>query len=254
MSTPPTRERPALSVVIPAYNEQERLPSTLERVAEYFAAWAGRQVEVIVVDDGSSDATAAISRDAARRLARPGLSFRVIDNPGNRGKGYTVRHGMLEAAGDWVLFSDADLSAPIEEVEKLIDAVETSGADIAIGSRGIDRSLIGERQPPARELMGRFFNLFVRAVTGLGFADTQCGFKLFSRAAAQAVFSRQFLERFGFDVEILYIARRAGLRIVEVPVVWNDVEGTKVSLLAGADGFADVLRVRWNAWTGKYRA
>ncbi len=253
MSTPASGERPSLSVVIPAYNEEKRLPPTLERIAEYFASRNFRAVEVLIVDDGSRDETAAIGEQAAQRLSGPGLEMRVVRNPGNRGKGFSVRHGMLEAARDWVLFSDADLSAPIEEVEKLLDAVEASGADVAIGSRAIDRSLIGTHQPLTREWLGRFFNLFVRVVARLDFADTQCGFKLFSRRAAQKVFARQLLDRFGFDVEVLYIARKAGFLAVEVPVRWNDVEGTKVSMLAGANGFLDVLRVRWNAVKGKYR-
>ena len=252
MSTPPSEERPSLSVVIPALNEEKRLPPTLDRVASYFAGGPFRHVEVLLVDDGSTDATAATARESARRLNRADLDFRVIENPGNRGKGFSVRHGMQEAQGDWALFSDADLSAPIEEVEKLLEAAQASGADVAIGSRAIDRSLIGTHQPLARESMGRFFNLFVRVVVRLSFADTQCGFKLFSRRAAQTVFRRQLLDRFGFDVEVLYIARKAGFKTVEVPVRWNDVEGTKVSLWAGAEAFLEVLRVRWNALTGKY--
>src|SRR5581483_1548977 len=153
---------------------------------------------------------------------------RVLRDPGNRGKGYSVRHGMLEAKGEWSLFSDADLSSPIEELDKLWEAVRKEKAQAAIGSRDLDRSLIGVRQPLFREMGGRFFNLVMRVVTGLPFHDTQCGFKLFETRAAREIFKRQQVERFGFDVEALYIAQRLGYRTVEIPVRWNDVAGTKV--------------------------
>ena len=203
-----------------------------------------------MVDDGSRDRTAAVVEEAARQDPR----LRLVRNPGNRGKGYSVRHGMLEARGEWILFSDADLSAPIEELDKLIQAVGPDGAAIAIGSRALDRSLIGVRQNLARVYAGIVFNLTMRVVTGLPFADTQCGFKLYRRDAAQAVFSRQQLEGFGFDAEDLYIARTLGLKTVEVPVRWNNVEGTKVSLMAGIRPFLDLLLVRWYHLKGIYRA
>jgi dolichyl-phosphate beta-glucosyltransferase len=247
------RAETTLTVVIPAYNEEQRLPPTLDRAAEYLSSAGFSQAEIVVVDDGSSDHTVEITKAAAARLERPGLSLRVVSNPGNRGKGYSVRHGMRESQGDWVLFSDADLSAPIEELDKLWEAVATQGYDVAIGSRALDRSLIGERQPLFREVSGRVFNLAVRIVARLPFADTQCGFKLFSRAATDLVASKQLVERFGFDVEQLYLARHFGFKIAEVPVRWNDVEGTKVSTLSGVDAFVDVARVRWNSLTGKYR-
>jgi glycosyltransferase involved in cell wall biosynthesis len=160
---------------------------------------------------------------------------------------------MLEARGEWALFSDADLSAPIEEFPKLLEAAAQGGFDGAIGSRALDRSLVGVHQPLLREMAGRTFNLAVRLGAGLPFLDTQCGFKLFKREAAQAIFKRQQMTRFGFDVEILYIAKKLGLRIVEVPVRWDDVEGTKVSMLAGVDAFLDPMRVRWNDIRGLYR-
>jgi dolichyl-phosphate beta-glucosyltransferase len=178
---------------------------------------------------------------------------RLLRNPGNRGKGYSVRHGMLEARGEWILFSDADLSAPIEELPQLQKAAEKQKARIAIGSRALDRSLIGVHQSRLREVSGIFFNAVMRMLTGLPFADTQCGFKLYHRDAAQIVFSRQRLDGFGFDVEDLYIARVHGIRAVEVPVRWNNVEGTKVSLLHGARSFSDLLLVRWNHLRGRYR-
>lgn len=200
--------------------------------------------EIVVVDDGSSDATADLAREAGAR---------VLLNPGNRGKGYSVRHGMLEAQGDWLLFSDADLSTPIEELEKLWSAVERENAQAAIASRDLDRSLIGVRQPLFREFGGRFFNLVIRASTGLPFHDTQCGFKLFAGPAAREIFRRQRVERFGFDVEVLYIARRLGYRTLEVPVRWNDVAGTKVKMLGAIAAFLDPLKVRWNGIAGKYK-
>ena len=244
--------RPSLSVVIPAYNEEKRLPDNLKRVAAYLRNTGYPQAEVLVVNDGSSDGTSAIASTLAAELGGNDLSLRVLENPGNRGKGYSVRHGMLEASNDWILFSDADLSAPIEECEKLIAAVDSGRFQGAIGSRAIDRSLIGVHQPLFRELMGRMFNLVVRTVAGLRFADTQCGFKLFSKRAARRIFPKQRLERFGFDVEILYLAKKLELPVAEVPVVWNDVEGTKVRLFGGVDAFVDILRVRWNDWMGRY--
>jgi len=239
----------SISVIIPAYNEEKRLPSTLERIAEYSRQRACGFAEILVVDDGSRDSTVARAEEFARRFP----CVRVLRNPGNRGKGYSVRHGMLEAQGEWALFTDADLSAPIEELDKLEAAVEREGAAIAIGSRAIDRSLIGVHQPAFREYAGRFFNLVMRAVTGLKFHDTQCGFKLFRQDAARAIFSRQQLERFGFDVEVMFLAELLGYRAVEVPVRWNDVEGSKVGTLQGLNGFADLVRVRRNQWAGKYK-
>lgn len=236
----------SISIIIPAYNEEQRLPRTLKTVGAYLASTPWAFAEVVVVDDGSRDGTVEAAESAGGRV-------RVLRNPGNRGKGYSVRHGMLEARGEWALFTDADLSAPIEELDKLWQAAEQGGAQVAIGSRAVNRSLIGVHQPFFREAMGRFFNLVARAATGLPFRDTQCGFKLFETRAAREIFSRQKLDRFGFDVEILFIAQRLGYRAIEVPVRWNDVAGTKVGLLHGVSAFLDPLRVRWNGITGKYR-
>jgi glycosyltransferase involved in cell wall biosynthesis len=240
----------SISIVIPAYNEEKRLPSTLDRVVEYLNKTGFAFAEVLVVDDGSSDGTVS----QASEFARKHPCVRILRNPGNRGKGYSVRHGMLEAKGEWALFTDADLSAPIEELEKLSAAADREGAPIAFGSRAIDRSLVGVHQPILREYAGRFFNLVMRAVTGLKFRDTQCGFKLFRLDAARAIFARQQLERFGFDVEILFLADLLGYRAVEVPVRWNDVAGSKVGTLQGLDGFADLLRIRRNQWAGRYNS
>lgn len=205
--------------------------------------------EILVVDDGSADGTA----DAATEFAKTNPNVRVLRNPGNRGKGFSVRHGMLEAHGHWRLFSDADLSTPIEELEKLWCALESGNDQIAIGSRALDRSLIGVHQPGYRETMGRIFNSVMRAATGLAISDTQCGFKLFRGDVAEEVFSRQRLERFGFDAEVLYIAARRGYGIAEVPVRWNHVEGSKVGMLSGLHAFGELLDIRLNSLRGKYR-
>jgi dolichyl-phosphate beta-glucosyltransferase len=234
--------------VIPAYNEEARLPATLDAILEYIAKRQHSFGEIIVVDDGSQDKTAAL---VLRRSEEQPL-LRLIKNPGNRGKGYTVRHGMLEAKGDWILYTDADLSAPIGELDKLLPAAEKAGAEVAIGSRALDRSLVGVHQSAFRELSGRMFNLVMRVITGLPFHDTQCGFKLFSARAAREIFSRQRLDGFSFDVEDLVIAKLLGIRAIEVPVIWNNVEGTKVSALAGVASFGALADIRWRAITGAY--
>jgi glycosyltransferase involved in cell wall biosynthesis len=240
----------AVSIVIPAYNEEERLLSTLEAVLKYLSKKQDLNAEVLVVNDGSSDST----HDIAQSFAGRDVTVRVIDNPGNRGKGYSVRHGVMESSGEWILFSDADLSAPIEEFDKLLWEARRQDADVAIGSRAVDRSLIGVHQSAFRENAGRIFNLLMRVVTGLPFSDTQCGFKLFSKKAAREVFSRQQIERFGFDAEVLFIARQRGFKTIEVPVRWNHVEGTKVSMFADSlNMFLDLVRIRANQIKGLYR-
>ncbi len=239
----------SISIIIPAYNEENRITSTLEKVSGYLEGRTWDFAEVLVVDDGSSDATPAIAGHFHTLNPR----VRLLRNPGNRGKGYAVRHGMLEAKGEWALFTDADLSTPIESLDRLFEAAEAKQAAAAIGSRALDRSLIGVHQSAFRENAGRLFNLCTRLITGLPFADTQCGFKLFETRAAREVFRRQRLKRFGFDAEVLFICRRLGHCVVEVPVRWNNAEGTKVTLLGGLGPFLDLLRIRWNALRGKYR-
>jgi dolichyl-phosphate beta-glucosyltransferase len=237
---------PELSIVIPAYNEERRLPETLRRIGKYLEA---RRVsaEVIVVDDGSRDATAALVEEW--RAQWPAL--RLLSNGRNRGKGYSVRHGMLEARGQLVLFTDADLSAPIEEADKLLAAL--SGYDVAIGSRALDRSLIEVHQSPLREFAGVLFNQLVRLLTGLHFSDTQCGFKAFVCQRARIVFEQQRIERFGFDPEILFLAERHGLRAVEVPVRWAHDPATKIHVVRdGLRMFAEVLLIRWHWLLGRY--
>jgi dolichyl-phosphate beta-glucosyltransferase len=235
------------SVIIPAYNEGARLGSTLDRVIHYIAAqhW---DAEVVVVNDGSRDQTA----DLVRACAQTHPELRLIENPGNRGKGYSVRNGMLNARGDVLLFSDADLSSPIEEANKLFAAIE-GGADIAIGSRWLQPETQTHRQSLLRQFYGRLFNLALRLLLGLNFKDTQCGFKAFTRSAALAIFPLQKIERWGFDPELLYLARRAGLKVKEVPVAWAHVEGTRLSPLRdGIRMFGEVMKIRWYALTGKY--
>ena len=239
----------SLSIIVPAYNESARLPETLRRIEEYFTRSRWDFHEILVVDDGSRDATL----EAARGFANGNPNIRVLSNPGNRGKGYSVRHGMLEAKGEWRLFSDADLSTPIDELDKLWGRLSESGAQIAIGSRALDRSLIGVHQPGFRESAGRIFNAVMRGVTGLPFADTQCGFKLFREDAAREVFARQTLERFGFDVEVLFVARKLGYKAVEVPVRWNHAEGSKVGMFTGLHAFGELAEVRFNDLMGYYK-
>ncbi len=238
---------PELSIVIPAYNEERRLPETLRRVRAYLDA-RGIAAEVIVVDDGSHDATAALAE--AWRAQFPGL--RLVSNGRNRGKGYSVRHGMLEARGRIVLFTDADLSAPIEEADKLLAALDR-GYQVAIGSRAVNRSLIEVHESRLREFAGIIFNGIVRALTGVHFADTQCGFKAFLRESARIVFEQQRIERFGFDPEILFLAKRHGLRAVEIAVRWAHDPQTKVHMLRDSlRMFGEVLSIRWNWLRGRY--
>jgi dolichyl-phosphate beta-glucosyltransferase len=230
----------SLSILIPAYNEENRLPQTLRRVLDWTARGSFSFLEVIVVDDGSRDGTARVVEE----FARDNKCLRLVRNPGNRGKGYAVRHGMLEAKGEWILYTDADLSAPIEELEKLCRAAREQDAAVAIGSRAVDRSLVEVHQPAFRELSGRCFNLVMRMVTGLPFRDTQCGFKLYRADAARKIFSLQKQEGFSFDVEDLLIAKKLGVRTVEVPVRWANVEGTKVRLSQGIMSFLDLVKIR----------
>lgn len=239
----------SISIAIPAYNEDKRLPKTLDAIQAYLAAREFAFVEILVVDDGSRDGTAAL----VERYGASDRRIRLLRNPGNRGKGYSVRHGMLEAKGDWVLFSDADLSAPIEELDILLAAAVRENAAVAIGSRAVDRSMVGVHQPFWREMSGRAFNLLMRVATGLPFRDTQCGFKLYRRDAAQAVFTRQTLDGFSFDVEDLVIARSLGLHTIEVAVHWNNVEGTTVGTMQGLKSFADLLKIRTRKLAGRYR-
>ena len=237
---------PELSIVIPSFNEELRLPGTLAQISSYIRA-SKRETEVIVVDDGSTDRTADVASSFRGEIPR----LRVVANEENRGKGYSVRHGMMEARGRIVLFTDADLSAPIEEADKLLAAL--ADHDVAIGSRAIDRSLIAIRQSVFREYAGMIFNFIVRAILRLPFVDTQCGFKAFRREQCRVIFEQQRIERFGFDPELLYLARHHGLRSAEIPVRWAHSPATKVSMWRDSiQMFLDVFVIRWNALSGRY--
>jgi len=243
---------PSLSLVIPAYNESSRISTSLRSIGRYLETASFDPVEVIVVDDGSRDGTAEAAISAKRAISAVGGELRVISNPSNCGKGYSVQRAMQEAHHDWLLCSDADLSTPIKELDRLMGAAAEGGYDVAIGSRAVDRSLIGDHQPLYREALGRIFNLNVRLLTGLPIADTQCGFKLFSRQAARQIAARQRLAGFGFDVEQLYLARKLGFRVAEIAVEWNNNADSSVTLRTGLRAFSDVWRVKWNDWTGRY--
>ena len=237
---------PELSIVIPAFNEELRLPATLDRIAAYLQG-SRREVEVLVVDDGSKDRTAAIAESFREKIA----VLRVVPNGMNRGKGYSVRHGVQEARGRIVLFTDADLSAPIEEADKLVDALQN--LDVAIGSRAVNRSLITGHESPFREFAGIVFNKIVRLILWLPFVDTQCGFKAFVRERCQIIFEQQTIERFGFDPELLYLARHHGLRAVEIPVRWGHSPATKINMMRDSlQMFLDVFVIRWNGLRGRY--
>jgi dolichyl-phosphate beta-glucosyltransferase len=235
-------------VVVPAYNEEARIGRTLDRIVAYLTGRGG-DFEVIVVDDGSRDRTREVVREHAAREAR----IRLESLPRNEGKGEAVRRGMLAASCDWVLFSDADLSTPIEEIEKL-GAKLDEGYAVAIGSRTVRGADVQVHQPWYREAMGKTFNLFVRLMTIGGFVDTQCGFKCFTREAAQAVFRRARIKRFAFDVEALVLARELGLSIAEVPIRWMNEPNSRVAIVRDSTRMlVDLARIRWNLATGRYR-
>ena len=235
------------SIIIPAYNESQRILASLDKILAYIAEqqWGA---EVIVVNDGSRDNTAEIVREYAK--THPPV--KLIENPGNRGKGYTVRNGMMHAHGDILLFTDADLSSPIQEARKLFAAI-ANGADVTFGSRWLQAELQTERQPLYRQVFGRIFNLLLRIILGLKYKDTQCGFKAFTRKAAHQIFSRQMIDRWGFDPEILFLAEKFGYKVAEVPVEWAHDNRSKINPVTdGAKMFVEMLRVRWADMTGKY--
>ncbi|MBN2251910.1 MAG: glycosyltransferase family 2 protein [Candidatus Altiarchaeota archaeon] len=238
---------PYVSVVVPAYREEKRIEETCRKIAGFF----GEQklsYEIIVVDDGSRDNTAGILEGCMKK--DPAL--KVLQNEINRGKGYSVKRGILEASGGFILFTDADLSTPLEESDKLLGFLQ-KGFDVAIGSRALPGSDVRVHQPFYREYSGRIFNFMVRLMTSIGLKDTQCGFKCFRKNAAKNIFSRQTLDGFSFDVEDLYIAKKLGYRIKEVPVVWLNSGSTTVSFIKDAiQMFTDLLRIRINDHRGKY--
>lgn len=228
-----------MSIVIPAYNEAGRLPTTLEKIARYADAHT-EVLEIVIVDDGSRDSTASVVRDAAKRDPR----IRLVSYALNAGKGYAIRRGIIETRGDLVLISDADLSTPIEEIEKLTAALQQH--DIAIGSRGVDESTVKQRQRWYRQKMGKVFNRIMRSVTGLPYIDTQCGFKLMSRSVAREIFGQATVDRFAFDVEMLMLAHQRGFTVAEVPVLWFNSSDSRVHIVRDSMRMLrDVLALRW---------
>ena len=239
--------RTYLSIVIPSYNEEQRLGSTLETI-QAFIEQKNLEAEILVVDDGSADGTVRLAESYLR-----GGRGRVIRNGRNRGKGYSVRHGVLQASGRWVLITDADLSTPIEEYDSLAAVVRNRDLDVAIGSRGLADSRVEIPQHGLRQFMGKTFNRIIRVMTGLKFRDTQCGFKLMDRARCLPLFQRMQVERFAFDVEFLFLCDRYGLTVAEVPVVWRNDEASTVSILADPlNMLMDVAKVRWRFRKGLY--
>jgi glycosyltransferase involved in cell wall biosynthesis len=237
---------PKVSIVVPAFNEAIRIGDSIQRIEAFLKRRPWRS-ELIVVDDGSRDETAGV----VSSLKVPGL--RLISNKTNHGKGFAVRTGVQAASGEYVLFSDADLSAPIEELENLLSAAETQGADVVIGSRAVDRSFIEKHQSRGREIGGMIFNIMVRLILSLRISDTQCGFKLFKRSKIVPVFEKMTITGFGFDPELLFLASRARLKILEVPVRWSHAEGSKIRFMRDSVRmFSDLLRIRWNQITGRY--
>ncbi len=238
---------PHFSIVIPAYNEEKRLGKTLEHVLACVRerCW---DAEVLVVDDGSTDATVEVVQ--LWRKSHPELY--LIENPKNCGKGFSVRNGLLQASGEIVMFTDADLSAPIEEAELLFAAIR-AGADVAIGSRWLDKVKQTKHQPLYRRFFGRCYNWLTRTVMGLPYKDTQCGFKAFRREAAESIFRLQTIERWGFDPEVLFIAQKLDFRIVEVPVTWGHDERSRISYLRdGTQMLREMFEIRTNSMRGRY--
>lgn len=241
-----------LSIIIPAYNEEKRIGRSLDDILGFLSSQPYR-AEVVIVDDGSVDRTAAVSAGHGESYRKAGHDLRVLTNVPNRGKGFSVKRGIGEARGEIALFTDADLSSPITETPKLIDPIIEGRADVTFGSRALNRKLVGVRQSILRDFGGRVFNFFMQTITGLRFKDTQCGFKAFRRAPALPAFELQSIERFGFDPEVLYIARKRGLRLLEVPVKWDNAEGSKVNYVTDSlTMFIDLLRIRLNDILGRY--
>jgi dolichyl-phosphate beta-glucosyltransferase len=244
--------RPPLAVVVPAFNEAQRLTDNLLTLLQYLQTYRPA-AELIVVDDGSTDGTAAVAEEFFAQ--RPEVTARVLRFAKNRGKGHAVRAGLLAAQAPIALFSDADLSTPITELPKIVEPIEAGHYDIVLGSRALDRRLIGHRQPWRREQGGKVFNAIVRLTTGLPFADTQCGFKAFQMETVRPIVEQVQLDGFGFDVELLFLARRAGQRMLEVPVRWNHHEGSKVHIVRDSlRMLSEVMSLRRRVSRGTHRA
>ncbi len=240
-----------LSVIIPAYNEEKRLAATLEQVGRFLATKTYSS-EVLVVDDGSTDATLEIAKEYIKKFEKLGISLRIVKNPINSGKGYTIRNGMLQAIGEIAMFTDADLSTPITELDRLIAPIITREKEIVFGSRALPESQIATHQPTIREMAGRVFNQLMKLLTGLPYQDTQCGFKAFHRSQTSWIFEKQKIFGFAFDVEVLFIAQKHGLRCLELPIIWADVAGTKVSMFKGLLAFLELILIRWHYLLGHY--
>jgi glycosyltransferase involved in cell wall biosynthesis len=239
--------RPFLSIVIPAYNEEDRLGVSLPLIEAYLRE-RELDAEILVIDDGSTDRTASMARSflSDRR-------GRVLSQPENLGKGAAVRRGVLQAAGRWVLITDADLSTPIEEHAKLARLARDEDLDVAFGSRALPDSQVEIRQNKLRELMGKTFNLVLRSITGLKHRDTQCGFKLLDGKRTRPLFERMVVDHFAFDVELLFLCDRFGLKVKEVPVIWRNSERSTVSVFGAPPRMLlDLLRVRWRFRRGLY--
>ncbi len=241
---------PELSIIVPAYDEEERLGGSVEIILAFLSA-NSISAELIVVDDGSRDKTAETARSAFK--SEPDIPAKVIRYEENRGKGFAVRTGLAAANANIALFSDADLSTPIDEIFKVIDPIKNGEYDVAFGSRALDRTLIGTHQPWRREQGGKVMNMVIRTMSRLPFADTQCGFKAFRMAAFRPLLDVMTIDRFGFDVEFLFVAKYHGLRLAEVPVRWNNVEGSKVSVLRDTRRmFSELAQIRKNERDGVY--
>jgi len=241
---------PQISIIIPAFEEEARVGDSIRNILE-FASAGEMTAELIVVDDGSKDRTAQTAEATFRDY--PDVPSRVIRYEENRGKGFAVKTGLLEAKAKIALFSDADLSTPIEEMPKLVDPIRSGEYDVTFGSRALDRSLIGTHQPWRREQGGKVMNLVIRTMSRLPFADTQCGFKAFNMIKFRPLLDLMTVDRFGFDVEFLFVANYHGLRLAEIPVRWDNVEGSKVSVVRDTRRmFSELAQVRRNARTGVY--
>ncbi len=240
----------SLSIIIPAYNEQKRLGASVGQILAYVKEKIPT-AELIIVDDGSSDETARVAEKICADF--PAIKSKIIRYEQNRGKGFAVKTGLLAAQSEIALFSDADLSTPISELPKLVEPIESGAFDLTFGSRALDRNLIGTHQPWRREQGGKFFNLIVRVLTGLPFWDTQCGFKAFNMNKFRPLLDVMTIDRFGFDVEFLYVADYHGLRLKEIPVRWDHCEGTTVSVFRDSRRmFSEVRQIRQNAKRGVY--
>jgi dolichyl-phosphate beta-glucosyltransferase len=243
--------KPEISIIIPAFEEEARVSDSIRRVLE-FVTEKETSAELIVVDDGSRDGTARTAESAFKGF--PNVPSKVIRYEENRGKGYAVRTGLLDAKADIALFSDADLSTPIEEMPKLIDPIRNREYGVTFGSRALDRTLIGTHQPWRREQGGKVMNLVIRTMSRLPFADTQCGFKAFNMVRFRPLLDMMTVDRFGFDVEFLFVAKYHGLRLAEIPVRWNNVEGSKVSVVRDTRRmFSELAQIRRNARNGAYQ-